>query len=97
MKDYNDTRRANFCIKELGDMLTSPEFEGYSVVSDDLQRPHTYVEIYVTSLDSDTLNNIRDVFATRYHDVHVIARASTTPRVHAYIIVDVRWDGVKNE
>ncbi len=52
MKDFNETNLVN---KAMLDILTNAdkvgEIEGYSVTSDDLQCPHTIVEIYFTHID----------------------------------------------
>lgn len=89
MKDFVITKKVNEIMYSLM-MKISQFFEGYSVVSDTNQNPHTFVEIYVTQISLKEYEFILEEFGQYFSGVaensFIIPRKNTAHERMSIII-----------
>lgn len=68
MKDNATTRKINEIMYNLMPKISSFS-EGYSVISDSDQSPHTFVEIYVSQIGLAEYQSILEEFSKYFKDV----------------------------
>lgn len=67
MKDYQTTRKVNELMHEM--IMSLDGFEGYSVISDSNQNPHTLVIMYFTQINLKTYEDVSSRFTQKFANV----------------------------
>lgn len=90
MKDHSTTNKVNQIMSTL--VSVTRDIEGYSVISDDNQNPHTSIEIYFTEINLSIYQSLINIFLQEFkgnlHDFVIPRSGGAHDRLSLIIHID---------